>query len=573
MLRKNYRFLSAFLWLITLSVSVQAASYFTGNLTSSQEVPPNSSTATGFGRVTLNDEENMITVSVYYSGLSSGLTLGHIHGPAAPGTNGPVIFNLNPTTGVTSGQVVGLTFGILPSQVADLKAGLYYFNIHTGNNPGGEIRGQITVDAPYPASLDKNQEVPPVVTVSNPSGFGVVSVNPATNQALVSVNWTGLTAPVMAGHIHAGRSGTSGPIVCNLNPPAQATGEAVDVLCNFTPEQMTALRQAQFYINLHTANFPNGEIRGQIQRRRATTVDFDGDSKTDFAIARQNATAGTTEWWISNSGGGTSIFPFGLNTDFNTQRLLAGDFDGDGKDDPTIWRSGATPNAFFFILQSATLTVRAEQFGTTSDDARVIYDYDGDGRCDPAVFRSSTDTWYYLGSANNPNKDITYVRWGALFANPGDYDGDGKGDFLDQQGGLWWLLSSRDASVKIYQLGSGSMFGNPGDFDGDGKTDVAGSISETPNLVWYSLSSLNPTQSPYVLRRAWGPSAGTRTRAQGDYDGDGRSEYAVWVEGASAADPTGFWVNDWATGGGYFVRWGQFTTGTNDFPIAGFNNR
>jgi CHRD domain len=121
-----------------------AASYFTGNLTSGQEVPPNPSTATGFGRVTLNDAETQITASFYWTGLTGNATAGHIHGPAPVGTNAPVLFNMAPAA-AASGSVVGATFAVTPTQVADLKAGLWYFNIHTAANPGGEIRGQITV--------------------------------------------------------------------------------------------------------------------------------------------------------------------------------------------------------------------------------------------------------------------------------------------------------------------------------------------------------------------------------------------------------------------------------------------
>ncbi len=139
--------------------TANAASYFTGNLSSSQEVPPNASTATGFGRVTLNDAETQLTASVYYSGLTSNVTVGHIH-TAATGTNGPVTFNLAPATGVTSGSVVNAIFAVTASQVADLKAGLMYFNIHTVNNTGGEIRGQITVNSPYLAYMSNNQENP-----------------------------------------------------------------------------------------------------------------------------------------------------------------------------------------------------------------------------------------------------------------------------------------------------------------------------------------------------------------------------------------------------------------------------
>lgn len=556
---------SLFLFISTLSVN--AASYFTANLNGAQEVPPNSSTATGFGRVTLNDTETQITVSVYYGNpiaLNSGVIAGHIHGPAPVGANGPVIFDLSPTTGVTNGSVVNLNFSVTPAQVADLKAGLWYFNIHTSGSPGGEIRGQIFLNSPHIAYLDGNQEVPAVSTSAK--GSGIVSVNPATNQALVTVNFAGLSSNATAGHIHFGRSGINGPVVCDLLPPAATSGSVIDRLCNFTPAQITSLKQAQFYFNIHTSSFPGGEIRGQIQRLRSTAVDFDGDGKTDFSIARNNTGANQIEWWIQNSSGGTSIFPFGVSSEYSTTRIAACDYDGDGKDDPSIWRSAAEPNAGFLILQSSNNTVRFEAFGTTGDDPRVIYDYDGDGRCDPAVFRTSNDVWYFLGSANNPSRNITFVPWGTSFANPGDFDGDGRGDFLDQQSGNWWLLRSSDLGVQVVPFGTGSFFGTPGDYDGDGKTDVAGSVNEGSNLTWYYRASSNPGQNIFLTRGQWGPTS-NRIRAQGDYDGDGRTDYAVYVTTASIG--IGFWYLPSNGNPPVYFPWGIST----DFPITGFNNR
>lgn len=564
--KKVFVFVVVLLASVSFSVSVNAATYFTANLNGTQEVPPSGSAATGFGRVTLNDAETQITASFYFSGLGTNTTAGHIH-RAAAGVNGPVIFNMAPTTGQTSGQVVAATFAVTPTQVADLKAGLWYFNIHTSGFGGGEIRGQILVDAPFVSYMSKDQENPATITTA--TGNGAVSINAAGTQALVTMNWAGLTGNATAGHIHNGRSGVNGPVICNLSPAVAATGSVVDALCNLSAAQATALRQGQLYLNLHTSMFPGGEIRGQIQRRRSTVVDFDGDSKTDYAIARNNAGANQIEWWIALNGGGVSIFPFGVSAEFSNTRILAGDFDGDGKDDATIWRSAATPNAGFLILQSATGTLRFEQFGTTGDDPRVSYDYDGDGRCDPAVFRSSDDTWYYLASANNAARNITFIRWGTTFANPGDFDGDGRGDFLDQQGGNWWLLRSSDLTFSVTTFGTGSMFGTPGDFDGDGKVDVAGTLSEAPNLAWYYVSSLNPSQNLFLTRREWGPSSGTRTRSQGDFDGDGKTDVAVWIEGTAPA----FWVIPSSNPTSPTVfSWGLAGT-PDDFPITGYNNR
>lgn len=553
-----------FVSVFVLSATSFGASYFTGTLTSAQEVPPNASTATGFGRVTLNDAETQITASFHWSGLTGNATAGHIHGPAAVGANAPIIFNMSPTA-ATSGSVIAATFAVSPTQVADLKAGLWYFNIHTAANPGGEIRGQITVDSPFISYMTSGQENPPVGVGA--TGSGAVSVNATGTQALVSMSWAGLTGTTTAAHVHSGRSGVNGPIICNFSLVGQPTsGTMTDFLCTFSPAQITALRQGQLYLNVHTVANPGGEVRGQIQRRRSTVVDFDGDSKTDFAIARQNTGAGTTEWWINNSAGGISAFPHGTSGEFSTLRIGAHDFDGDGKDDAWVWRSGASPAAGFLIFQSSNNTVRFEQFGTTSDDPRVVYDYDGDGRADPAVFRTSDDTWYYLGSSNNAARNITSVRWGTIFPNPGDFDGDGRGDFVDQQGGSWWLLRSSDLSVRIINIGTGGAFGVPGDYDGDGKTDVGVTLTEGTQNAWFYASSLNPNQNPFLTKQLWGPSAG-RVRSQGDFDGDGRSDYAVYVTSA----PQTFWALPSNGTAPIVFPWGN--SATTDFPIAGYNNR
>jgi CSLREA domain-containing protein len=106
-------------------------------LSGAQEVPAVTTTATGFGRVDLNQAETQITANMTFSGLSSAQTAAHIHGAAPVGVNAPVLFNLG------TGQITNLNFAVTPAQVAQLKAGMFYLNIHTSNFPGGEIRGQV----------------------------------------------------------------------------------------------------------------------------------------------------------------------------------------------------------------------------------------------------------------------------------------------------------------------------------------------------------------------------------------------------------------------------------------------
>jgi hypothetical protein len=131
-----------------LSVPARATMLFDASLTGAQEVPPTASQGTGFGTVLLNNALTQITVNLDWFNLTAPATVAHIHGPAAPGTNAPVIFSLSGVPAATSGAIPEQTFAITPAQVADLEAGLFYFNIHTPNFPGGEIRGQILAAVP-----------------------------------------------------------------------------------------------------------------------------------------------------------------------------------------------------------------------------------------------------------------------------------------------------------------------------------------------------------------------------------------------------------------------------------------
>lgn len=113
-------------------------------LSGDQEVPAKSGPGSGSGDVLYNKNTKRLSYSITYSNLSGNPTMGHIHGSAPRGVNAPVLFPFSffslpaPTSGPVNGSVV-----LTAAQEADLLNGLYYFNLHTAANPGGEIRGQI----------------------------------------------------------------------------------------------------------------------------------------------------------------------------------------------------------------------------------------------------------------------------------------------------------------------------------------------------------------------------------------------------------------------------------------------
>jgi hypothetical protein len=109
-------------------------------LNSGQEVPPTKSNGSGNGDFTLDPSTKQLSWKITYAGMTGDPTAAHIHGPAAPGTNAGVVINLAPSG--LKNPIEGSTT-LTDAQLADLMSGKDYVNIHTAQNKGGEIRGQI----------------------------------------------------------------------------------------------------------------------------------------------------------------------------------------------------------------------------------------------------------------------------------------------------------------------------------------------------------------------------------------------------------------------------------------------
>src|SRR4030095_8001424 len=117
-------------------IKSKPSSLFVATLDGAHEVPANDSPATGTATLLLSPDEKSARVSLHFSGLTSAQTDAHIHGPAAVGVTGPVLFPL------PQGQVNDFEISLTPTQAQDLKNGLWYVNVHTSNFTNGEIRGQ-----------------------------------------------------------------------------------------------------------------------------------------------------------------------------------------------------------------------------------------------------------------------------------------------------------------------------------------------------------------------------------------------------------------------------------------------
>ncbi|MGI8602404.1 MAG: CHRD domain-containing protein [Verrucomicrobiales bacterium] len=131
------------LGLLAFAAVGQAATLiFTATLTGAAERPtPNVSTATGSATLTIDDVTRAFSLTGVYTGLTSATNGSHIHGAANTEGVAPPIHALA-NTGGTTGTLSGSGTYTVP-QLADLQNSLNYVNVHTGQFPDGEIRGQL----------------------------------------------------------------------------------------------------------------------------------------------------------------------------------------------------------------------------------------------------------------------------------------------------------------------------------------------------------------------------------------------------------------------------------------------
>ena len=110
------------------------------------------------------------------------------------------------------------------------------------------------------AKLSGASEVPANASTGNGTLEG--TLDKKTNMLSWTVTYAGLSGPVKAGHFHGpaaagANAGVALGFSCSVESPIKGSA-------TLTPAQVADLTAGKWYVNLHTAANPGGEVRGQV---------------------------------------------------------------------------------------------------------------------------------------------------------------------------------------------------------------------------------------------------------------------------------------------------------------------
>lgn len=305
---------------------------FAATLTGAQEVPARPSSATAAGTVVVQASTRRMNAVLTTTGIAG--TAANIH-QAQPGIIGPIVFPLTETP--PGSGVWSATATLTEAQYNAFKVGDFYFNVQSLAFGDGEIRGQIGTQlnsgnaatgsaatgapiglsssvvstATFLTALRGQHEVPP--NTSTALGAGTVLIAPASRQLVAAVATSGIAGT--AAHIHQAAPGINGPIIVPLSETSPGLG-VWSAKATLTEDQFAAMRAGNMYFNVHSAAFPEGEIRGQIIAQQLSLPGVTGATGfTPTGTSGPTTPIGTGTTGIGTTGiGTTGIGTTGIGT-------------------------------------------------------------------------------------------------------------------------------------------------------------------------------------------------------------------------------------------------------------------
>jgi hypothetical protein len=114
----------------------------------------------------------------------------------------------------------------------------------------------------FKATLDGKSETPP--NTSAGTGTADIDWDAATKKLSWKLTYSGLSGPATAAHFHGPAEPGKNAGVAVAIP--NATSSPVEGSATLTDAQASDLAAGKYYVNVHTAANPGGEIRGQVMK-------------------------------------------------------------------------------------------------------------------------------------------------------------------------------------------------------------------------------------------------------------------------------------------------------------------
>ena len=123
----------------------------------------------------------------------------------------------------------------------------------------------------FTTALSGAEEVDPItgaLGAGDPDGSGLatLTVNPGQQEVCYELGVEDIMLPAIGAHIHVGEAGENGPVVVPLIPP-DASGVSSGCAAVSRGLALAIIQDPDaYYVNVHTEDFPNGTIRGQLSK-------------------------------------------------------------------------------------------------------------------------------------------------------------------------------------------------------------------------------------------------------------------------------------------------------------------
>ncbi len=249
------------LLLIAPKVSAQLPHLiFHAELKGAEQIPAVGTPARGLITIMYSPDRTKVSVTGLFVDMEGDITDVSLH-IGKTGETGDLIVDLMPLLNFRRlyGEVevpATLLQNLLPDRV--------YATVSTNANPGGEIRGQFVceTDLDYRTVLTGAEVVP--AASSSGFGFGGIHFPTGSDDVVVALLVDGLSGPITGAGIYSGSPGENGILIHSLTQFFLNFIQEKIELSELPADFFRNAREGKYYIQVNTAAYPNGELRGQV---------------------------------------------------------------------------------------------------------------------------------------------------------------------------------------------------------------------------------------------------------------------------------------------------------------------